>query len=87
MLVEQGTQTDISPLLGSFDAESQNVPDADHETEEKKDTSIVHWDGPDDPVLSSMATQCKGICANAHYRSIRKTSAVCANGLQQSCWV
>ena len=62
MLVEQGTQTDISPLLGSLDAELQNVPDADYETEEKEDASIVHWDGPDDPVLSIIAIQCRGTC-------------------------
>lgn len=63
MLVEQGTQTDISPLLGSFDAESQNVPDADYETKEKNenDASIVHWDGPNDPVLPSIANEYKGI--------------------------
>lgn len=88
MLVEQGTQTDISPLLGSFDAESHNVPDANYETEEKneEDASIVHWNGPDDPVLPCMEFN-EEVYTNSHYRSIPKTSAVRANGLQRSCSV
>lgn len=61
MLVEQGTQTDISPLLGSFDAESQNVPDYETEQKNESDASIVHWDGPNDSVLPSIANEYKGI--------------------------
>lgn len=51
--VEQGTQTDISPLLCAFDAESHQVqPDGGIEKEkDDEDANIVNWDGSDDPVL------------------------------------
>lgn len=51
--VEQGTQTDISPLLWEFDAESHQVqPDGRIEREkDDEDANIVNWNGPDDPVL------------------------------------